>query len=289
MPVQAPETYTHFRAAVIDGLARVREHLSAGKDIQRYAVFPSMHYLESGLPAFHYCSGKWAPVDYKACFRNESVPDRIPSWEAFATHVTNSPRLVGYFAPPLQASLGPDGNFVVEKVLAYGEVSSTVEHFIDHYIHVFESTGFNDELFLKLYRMWENAVFLAELHFDILVPIIYVTCDFDDTIDLGYASIEKMSEELQLTRSNKHFCAVASPDPQTPPRDWLEGAATHALVLKDWCIENRRRGLPANADAFSEVLKKVDLFFAALRAMTGHDTGYSQLVIRPRGWADPDR
>jgi hypothetical protein len=286
--VQAPETYKYFREAVIDGLARVREHLSVGNDIQRYAVFPSMHYLESGLPAFHYCSGKWSPVDYKACFSAENAPEKIPSWEAFAAHVTNSPQLRSYFAPTVQGRLSPDGKFFEEKVFALEKVARTVEHFIDHYIHVFETADFDDELFVKFYTMWENAVFLDELHFDILVPIIYVTCDFDDTIDLGHASIEKMSEELQLTRSNKHFCAVGSLDPQSPPRDWLEGAATHALVLKGWYIENRLRGLPTDADAFSEILKTVDLFIAALRAVTGHDTGYSQLVIRTMDWADPD-
>jgi hypothetical protein len=153
MQVQAPETYKHFREAVIDGLARVRQQLSSGKDIERYAVFPSMHYLESGLPAFHYCSGKWAPVDYKACFRDENAPDKIPSWKAFAAHVANSPRLLSYLDPfSISAKLGADGKFVLEKVFACGEVSSTVEHFIDHDIHVFETTGFNDELFLNLRR-----------------------------------------------------------------------------------------------------------------------------------------
>ena len=288
MPVQAPETYKHFREATIEGLARVREQLSAGKDIQRYSAFPAMSYWESGLPGFYYSSGNQTPIDYKACFRDESAPETIPSWKAFAVHAAD----IAPLRSPFDDLLGVDSSGGVFNTA--GRVFSTLEHFIDRYIHIFQTTDINEEAFLELYQLWENSVLSEELPFDILVPIIYLTCDFDP-IDLGDIAIEKMTDEVQLARSNKHFRAVVSVGMSgytIAARDWIEGAATHALVLKNWSIRNpgcwRRRDLLTSADTFTEPLKKIDLFIAALRAVTSHETGYSQLVIRPRDWADPD-
>ena len=71
------------------------------------------------------------------------------------------------------------------------------------------------------------------------------------------------------------------------------GAATHALVFHGWSIHNhsrwnRSRNL-TSAENFRDVIERLDLFLAALRAGTNVETGYCQLLIRPDGWCDRAR
>jgi hypothetical protein len=190
------------------------------------------------------------------------------------------------------------------------EAFSALEYLIDRYIHVFQTIEFEEDKFLELYQLWENSILWEELPFDILVPIIYLTCDFD-TFELGeHVTIEKMKEEIQFARtrwypgpaiahriregSTTHVSFETDEKlSEVLARALVEGAATHALVLKNSSIKNqgiwrRRENFPYQ-EASTEPRKKIDLFFAALRVVTGHATGYSHLVVLPRGWADPNR
>jgi hypothetical protein len=60
-----------------------------------------------------------------------------------------------------------------------------------------------------------------------------------------------------------------------------------SLVLNDLSIQ--AAGLRSISDAIYDLrtypLPLIDLFFAALRIVTNADTGYAQLVVRPRDWA----
>jgi Apea-like HEPN len=87
----------------------------------------------------------------------------------------------------------------------------------------------------------------------------------------------------------------ARQDPLTggSANDCVVGAATHALGFQNWYIQNDSQWIRDNnlgsAENFREVIERVDHFFAALRAVSGVQTGYCQLLIRPGGWCDSGR
>jgi hypothetical protein len=156
-----------------------------------------------------------------------------------------------------------------------------IEQLIDHYIHISGTTEFKEDVFKGLYCLWEASILKEKLSFDIIVPLLYLKFDFDQ-LDFGDFTIEKMSDDVQLRRNTEKSYNVAA-------HETVIGAATHALVLKNWHIDNPglwKHVTLANAEAFVEPLKKVEILFASIRAVCGCDTGYSQVVIRPDGWAD---
>ena len=96
-------------------------------------------------------------------------------------------------------------------------------------------------------------------------------------------SIERLSENLQLARNKTRSLT-------TSPHEYVIGAATHALFLKHWVIGNeiygKREKVLCHIAAFGVVIEKVETFLAALRAVTGTETGYAQIIAKPKGWGD---
>jgi hypothetical protein len=96
------------------------------------------------------------------------------------------------------------------------------------------------------------------------------------------ATVEKMADDFQLARNNQH-------DLTNSVHECVIGAATPALVLHGWSTvtNNNRKESEATVNefsSFSKAIPRIDNFFAALRAVAGIETGYSQLVVRPTGW-----
>jgi hypothetical protein len=122
-----------------------------------------------------------------------------------------------------------------------------------------------------------------KLGFDIAVPLIGVTFPFDD-LQLGDdIAIRRLSDGVQLAR--------AQIDRWHPsPHEKASEAATHALVFLGWEVANlprsRRLQLLRNRNTFRSVLDLTDAFFAALRAVTGNEIGYGQVVLIHKNWAD---
>lgn len=274
--------YQHVRQAVIDGLERISRRIAAGAYLPRYSEFPKVSYFESGLPQFSKNSSLFGntPYEYEAFLRDEYDPSNDPSWREFVALAQDHPRLRIHYNFDRVDSSKEDEPFSPWH-MAVWHVQFTLRQLIDHYVHVTGSPRFEEARFEGLYSLWENCVFRDRLDFDIVVPIVCLTFDGDD-FDFGDFAIARMSEELQLARSDKRTLAVAA-------HDTVAGAATHALVLRGWYIDNRgffSTGALSNAEAFSDALKKVEAFFSALRIVTGADTGFAQVLARPDGWAE---
>ncbi len=72
--------------------------------------------------------------------------------------------------------------------------------------------------------------------------------------------------------------------------DTVIGAATHALILKQWTVandtqSNREKSLEDVA-VYSSAIVQIEKFFAAIRSETPVEVGYSQIVAAPIGWGD---
>jgi hypothetical protein len=296
-----PDVYDALKKAVCDGLEIVRKVEAQNIPIEVHDLYPNLSYFDPGFPRFSFSSkkDKWsdAPKDYRSIFEDSKnwlneykiksgavwLTTDIPSWQEFFELANKDEYLQRYWAPGelLKES---------EKLLGFSDfhkrhtVFGTIKNLLDRYIHVTKQTDFKEELFQPVYLEWERAVFESRLYFDILVPIIRLKFSFD-ALPLGDGlAIERMSDGIQLSRGK-----IRSPNMSA--HDDVIVAATHALILKNWSIENgptrdARGSALHNAAAFSDALSQTDKFFAALRTVTEVETGYCQVIGRPAGWAD---
>jgi hypothetical protein len=282
---KCPEAYAALRTAIEAGLRIVRQHDKEGKYHLSYFDFPKLEYFDSGLPRISKTSwgSSEGPVNYVHVFQDENAAEKIPEWKAFLEFANTNPTLQKYFDNTPQYRMEVDGAREMCAERVQFSIYYAIKKLIDRYIHVFKSKDFDEARFRPLYSQWENAVFLEYVPFDIVIPLLMITCNFDK-LDIGPGLyIEKMSETFHLARSSeRRFSAFA--------HDCVVNAATHALVLEGWCMENTskflRQSSLRNIEGFRQVTVRVDNFFAALRSISGVQTGYSQILIRAVGWAD---
>ena len=151
------------------------------------------------------------------------------------------------------------------------------------YLHTTGLRDFDEDAFAPIYEAWERAIYEPVLVFDVWVPVICQHFSFDDVRLSTEARIARMDEGLQLARSTEKYFKVAL-------HETVAGAATHALVLENWSVQNNdyntRREPFFEFHAFASVIEKADRYFAALRATTGADMGYGQVIALPTGWAE---
>ena len=296
-----PDVYSALKKAVYDGLEIVRKVEGQNLPVDVHDHYPSMTYFDPGFPRFSFSSknDKWsgAPKDYRSIFEDSKswfneyriksgalwLTTDIPSWQAFWELASNDDYLKCYWEP---GELVKEG----EKLLGFTDfamrhtVFGTIRTLLDRYIHVTKRTDFDEELFKPIYLEWERAVFDSRLYFDILVSIIRLKFSFDALPLTEGLSLERMSDEMQLSRGKIRSSYMSA-------HDDVIVAATHALVLKNWSIENGptrdvRGSALHNPAAFSDALSQVNKFFAALRVVTEVESGYCQVIGRPIGWAD---
>jgi len=141
----------------------------------------------------------------------------------------------------------------------------------------------NEELFLPIYHEWERNIFLENLPLNVVIPILLVTFSFERFECGNNMSIEKMDDNFQLARNNRSTYTVST-------HDTVIGAATHSLVLKNLHLKNNilsiRRKILNDISTYSSVIQAVNKIFASFRVETGVETGYSQIIVSPIGWAD---
>ncbi|HLN60588.1 MAG TPA: hypothetical protein VK464_03480 [Symbiobacteriaceae bacterium] len=122
---------------------------------------------------------------------------------------------------------------------------------------------------------------MDQLVVDIVVPILFLRFDFDELEIAERTFICKLEEPLQLARASvKSFSRDVN--------GCVLSAATHALVLEGWKIDNsggrwNSSGVSENVRAYP--LDLINTVFGAFRIVTGLPTGYAQLLLKPVGWA----
>lgn len=114
-----------------------------------------------------------------------------------------------------------------------------------------------------------------EPHIETVAPLLLARFEDEERVDLvGYLALEKMSEtfirEKARARSGNQLDST------------LSDCATHALVRTGHYLVDRKR--PWRLKEATWPTQDFDLFLSCLRAATGTDTGYNQIVVRPVGW-----
>jgi len=255
----------------------VQELRDQKKYILTYSDWPTMSAFDNGLPRFSEYPFNPAPTDYKGAFgRNHDWQidnTQLSGFQDLLQYARSDESLVKHFTWPGQP--GPDQFFDFT-------ICMFVERLIDRYIHLFPNEAPDDDRFAQIYRPLEACIYEKDLLVDIVIPILFLKFDFDKHILAPNAVIEKMSDEFQLARISKR---AYSPSVNTI----VLGAATHALVLKGWSINNSGNwSLSSNFSELSFYQKPLDLvdaFFGSLRIAGALDAGYAQVLVRPLNWA----
>lgn len=277
------DLYALVCAAVVEGLAAVEQHVKEKKFVGNYYQFPTLSRFDSGFPHFSHTFFNEGPLEYEGLFRDdEKAPINrasLATWRSYAEKIESEPELVRFFTlnGAEEYPQFPEWKNIHRNYYLFSPLS----HFVSRYIHLTGSMEFVEAAFLPIYLQWETSIVSERLPISIWIPIILAKFNFE-SVSLGAdVSIEKIPDDFQLARNKQRTHNDSS-------HETVVGAATHALVLRGWDIPNttqrERVNLLAEFTAFSAAVETIDKFFAALRAVSGVSTGYSQLVIVHLGW-----
>jgi len=135
----------------------------------------------------------------------------------------------------------------------------------------------DDEL-RAIYQQLEPARFAKELSGDIVVPLVAVSFESNDPVQIdGDVWIERLTEADHRVRALNWL----QQDGVSP---WVAAGATHAVVVRGVTIPNTLRFLNEHIpfELFEDTVRNTT---EAVRIVTEKATGYAQVLVRPDGWA----
>ena len=139
----------------------------------------------------------------------------------------------------------------------------------------------SDAELTQLYEEREAALLAPSLAVELVVPLTVVDIEFEERLPVSeHVWIERMQDKLQIARAPVDSSIYAVPSP-------LAGAAVVAVVVDGLTLENSphwKRQMRTGFDGLP--LDVVEDVCAALRILSNAQIGYSQVLIRPVGWAD---
>ena len=259
----------------------LREHQAAGGWIPSVIGFPSLGRFDSGWPSVSSSGISSSVPDYSRVFglaRSTLTPliyDDVTHLQRLLEYAKTHERLSDYYA--LEPQRKDDRLFRIQ-------VADFVFEVLNRLIHLY-GDEFSDEQLRATYGEYERGVLPDRLPISIVVPIALTPFELEGRVALDdRVSIERMSDGWQLARAPRgpRYGEGAGASPI------VVGAATHALVLDYWWLPNRKSvlggGLETHRLAFYP-LEEIERFFQALRIVTGLETGFAQISIRPNAWA----
>ncbi|MGV9867245.1 hypothetical protein [Rhodococcus koreensis] len=132
----------------------------------------------------------------------------------------------------------------------------------------------------SIYQQIERARFSKTLTGDVIVPLVAASFDADEPFHIdGNAWIEPLTKADHRVRALSWIQQDVSP--------YVAAAATHAVVLRDVQFTNQVHTLSIGREWPPEI--SADLAHAVAEAVyivTEIPTGFAQILVRPRDWAD---
>lgn len=279
------ELYSRIAAAVKECLVLVSDLKKNNKHIGTYYNWPKMSQYDSGLPNFSEEFFTNGPINYRNAFggfSSELDANKIKSflnlWDFVKDQATIKKRLLH---PNMLIEREDDQKFN-EKTLDITKfiVFGIPEDLIDRYIHIHDTFEFSKIDFDQIYNEYIASIFEDKLYIDICIPLLFLKFDFDHAVLGPSFKIDKMDDSFQLARA-----PIQAYGPSVHKS--VLSCATHMLVLEGWFISNENQWqlseIISNVGAYPH--ENINNFFASLRIVTGFDTGYAQLLMRPKGWA----
>jgi hypothetical protein len=139
----------------------------------------------------------------------------------------------------------------------------------------------SDAALSELYGELEAALLAPSLTAELIVPLIGVDIEFEERLYISeHVWIERMGDKLQIARAPVDSSIYAVPSA-------LAGAAVVAVVVEGVTLENSphwKRQISTGLDGLQ--IDVVEDACTAIRILSDAQIGYSQVLIRPVGWAD---
>ncbi len=271
------ELYNKLQDAFKEGLNLVIEH---EEDFFRYNLidnddYPVINYKEdSGYPYFYYSRN--SKRNYTRLLLKYSK--KLESWKEVHNYLLSNEDYCKFFF------INKFSNFEDKIDINFYNNFYTVNQIgllVNRYIHIYKTTQFEENYFEALFTEWSNYFLLEKLNFDIVIPILMLTFDFDFMQLTDLITIERMNETFQKSRNIKTSKNSSS-------HQNVISSATHAFVLKNYSINNETDNdskLLSEISYYRNVIADpIDKLFAYLRTTINVDTGYSQIIARPTNW-----
>lgn len=195
--------------------------------------------------------------------------DEVPEFKVVSDYVRDHPALAEKVSP-MSIRAEDAGRAAMMRT---NDVISIVTTIIERSI----ATG---EAERDVYLQHERALLADTVVADVMAPIALVMLDIDEALELGDGAwIEPLDEATHRARAVDTF---GSENP------YLVSAATHAVVLRDREFDNSRGSIfrQIGLELQPEYLDQVEQVFQALTIVSRQPTGYAQLFLRPKDWAD---
>lgn len=261
--------------AIKEGITIVRKLEEEKKYIGNHYKFPSVSYKVDGMPDFSIFGSQ--PLDYGNPFglSPSSVVNcnDIPEIKKFIDFAKDKDYIQKHFKE-FYKDYPSDFNFFEISILLL------FNNAIDRYISLNKQEQFRDDLFTPIYELIENGIFDEQLKINILIPILMLGFDFEFLKLNHNTAIIRMNDDVQISRAGKTDSA--------PEIHWVvANKASHAILFTNYTIANKGYSSVFNslASATTYPIDEIEEFLAALRIVTGLNTGYAQLLAQPINWA----
>ncbi|NQT20899.1 MAG: hypothetical protein HQ592_14425 [Planctomycetes bacterium] len=291
MPNETPYLPEHLRTAfrelvkdaVAEGLCALGPIDSHKHYIGSYLDFPTVSESKNGLPSIQTRS-MTGPTNYAGAFGDAEESkiryDSLPAFAALLDFVSKDRQLTHLLSwVPETSEMDKPESQVMRRISIFYFLTDL----IDRHVHSFRSFDLTDLSFSQIFGPIERFMFADELALQVVAPILFVKFGFDDLeLAPGYR-ISRMGSSFNVARASLYAYGPGV-------HSSVLAAASHAVVLDGWTWKRvPPRPLRLAPDPFSNTgaypVERIDDFFAAFRVVTGHATGYAQLIVKPDGWA----
>ena len=214
------------------------------------------------------------PIDWKAILRSkkslasELDLDDVPALRHLVTAFLADPEYAKRFDPFTVDLEGEKGRRRAEigAIILAAEVMTRAE------------CNPGPEGLKRAFVQLEHGAMSPQLSFDVVAPLLLTS--IEGSLDLGEGvTVEPMTEDFQSARAHEVLGSGINA--------YLAAAATHAVVVRNQTLDNRR-GANLHVIQMNEETLNLDLIDRACQAIeisTNHATGYGPVYLRPHGWA----
>jgi hypothetical protein len=243
----------------------------------KYDNYPTLNYKENGMPNLS-SSSLNSPFNISDLFRSWSGnPDiNLKGYECYNSLINyliehNEYKSTTYPVNISDQKIADDHYSLITQL--------NVENILERY-YLLNRDKNNSEILEIIYTEWENYIYAENLNFDISIPILFLTFTDNEYIINEDFVIRKISDDYHKARFY-----VRSYTP--PVIDPIIESATHEIVFKNYHIKKDKNIFwdnLSNEDAYP--LLKFETFFNALKIVTNHNSGFSQILVYPHNWTD---
>ena len=261
--------------SVMEGLKLIDEKNPKRSNIPKYDQWYEIDKRDNGLPR-PYISYNDSPENYGKLFVSFPFKPIIPSENIVSfndaiSFVKENKVLSEYFSVE-------ENTFVIVDVF----ITSFIVDIIDRYIHIYNSKEYDSKKFEELYYPLAKWYFESEFDYDLAIPILFILFDFEEYTISKDIIIKKMSKDFQQSRASigNYGSGV---------HEMVQRSATHSFIFKRKKYK-RDVGTPLLFyNEFEDIslypLEYISKLFGIMRIVLGCETGFSQMIIIPKGWA----